>query len=208
MSLRIEIIKNSPVTSNCFVVSASDGDSCLIVDPGTCDNTSLLTYLEGENLCPQYVILTHEHFDHIGGVELLRKKYNIQLIASRACSEVIEFPKRNMSVFYDGVGFSVAGADLITEDIGCLNWEGYCLDFITCPGHTSGGICISLDDFLFSGDTMIYHLKTVTKLPGGDKEELIQTLKNLFSMFEPYKKVLPGHGEAFFFKDVKMEDFL
>ena len=55
---------------------------------------------------------------------------------------------------------------------------------------------------------MIHNLKTVTKLPGGDKNQLRKTLTHLFSQFSPRVQVLPGHGEAFFFKDVEVENFI
>ena len=208
MSLRIKTIKNNPVTSNCYIVSCSMGNSCVIIDPGSRDCVSLLIYLEREHLLPEYVILTHEHFDHIGGVDALRKHFNIQLIASRGCSEAIGIPKRNMSVFYDGRGWRIGKADIITEEVRSLKWEKYHLDFIESPGHTLNGISISIEDVLFTGDTMIHNLKTVTKLPGGDKKQLRKTLTHLFSQFSPCVKVLPGHGEAFFFKDVEVENFI
>ena len=82
------------------------------------------------------------------------------------------------------------------------------MDFIESPGHTLNGISISIEDVLFTGDTMIHNLKTVTKLPGGDKNQLRKTLTHLFSQFSPRVQVLPGHGEAFFFKDVEVENFI
>lgn len=208
MSLRIKTIKNNPVTSNCYIVSCSIGNSCIIIDPGSRDCIPLLNYLEKEHLFPDYVILTHEHFDHIGGVDVLREHFDIQLITSRGCSEAIGIPKRNMSVFYDGRGWGIGKADIVTEEIKNLNWGKYHLDFIESPGHTLNGICISIGDILFSGDTMIHNLKTVTKLPGGDKDQLRKTLTYLFSQFSPHTQILPGHGEAFFFEDVKIEDFI
>ena len=54
MSLRIKTIKNNPVTSNCYIVSCSMGNSCVIIDPGSRDCVSLLTYLEREHLFPEY----------------------------------------------------------------------------------------------------------------------------------------------------------
>lgn len=209
MSLVVHIIKNSPVDSNCYVLSHTGFHGCIIIDPGSSDCVELMTYLAQNSLSPQYIILTHEHFDHIGGVEVLRGKYkDVLLVASEMCSVAIGKPKLNMSIFYDGYGFAVHEADILTTKFRYIDWEGERIDFIASPGHTKGGICISVDGFIFSGDTMIYKLRTVTKLPGGSKEELSCSLKKIFSEFPESKKVFSGHGEPFLLKDVQVSDFL
>ena len=76
--LKVKRIKNNPIDSNCYVIyDKALGDDCIIVDPGSEDNSNLYDLLNSENLYPQYIILTHEHFDHCWGVDLLVEKYHI-----------------------------------------------------------------------------------------------------------------------------------
>ena len=71
MSIHIAQIKNQPVDSNCYVVSHEGFQGCIVIDPGTKDGDELFKYLTGKNLRPEFIILTHEHFDHIWGVNKL-----------------------------------------------------------------------------------------------------------------------------------------
>ena len=62
---------------------------------------------------PEYIFLTHEHFDHIWGVNLLKEIYNSHLICSLTCSQKIVNKKKNMSIFYNQVGFEIYPVDII-----------------------------------------------------------------------------------------------
>jgi glyoxylase-like metal-dependent hydrolase (beta-lactamase superfamily II) len=196
--LLIKKIINYPVTSNCFVLHKSGSTNCVIVDPGTLDNKELIYYLK-KNLNPVYIILTHQHFDHIWGVNDLRNRFpNIKTISNEVCSEMISNIKDNCSLFYDQIGFKVSMADIITEKINNrLNYEEYIIKFYTTPGHSSGSICFIIGDNLFTGDTLIFNKKTITKLPKGSQEDLTQSKLLLHSLKGLNLIVYPGHGKIF-----------
>jgi hydroxyacylglutathione hydrolase len=90
----IKKIKNDPISSNCYVIHNKVNQECLIIDPGTENNYTLNKYLNYKKIFPKYVILTHEHFDHIWGVIDLQKKYNFILICNKVCSNAISDPKK------------------------------------------------------------------------------------------------------------------
>lgn len=197
--LQIKTITNCPVASNCFVVFENRSTHCIIIDPGTSDNKELVCYLEKNNLNPIYIILTHQHFDHIWGVNDLRNRFlDIKVISNKICSEMITNSKDNCSLFYDQIGFKVSTADIITEQMNdCLKYEEYTIKFYNTPGHSSGSICFIIGNNIFTGDTLIYNEKTITKLPTGSKEDLLQTNLVLNSLKGLNLTVYPGHGEIF-----------
>jgi len=157
---------------------------------------------------PEYIFLTHEHFDHIWGVNLLKEIYNSQLICSLACSQKIVNKKKNMSIFYNQVGFEIYPADIIVYDETKIQWFNNIFQFIETPGHTDGSICIRIDGKLFTGNTMIKNHKTVIKFPGGNKEKLEKSLAELFSISANQKVIVyPGHGEVFILEDFSPADF-
>ena len=82
---------NNPISSNCFVVfDKAKGLHCIIIDPGSEIQSELFEYLDSYNLVPEFIILTHEHFDHCWGVNGLREKYNdIKLVCSSECSSTM-----------------------------------------------------------------------------------------------------------------------
>lgn len=199
MSLHIETIVNYPIPSNCFVVSDTARTShCIVIDPGTESCNDLMNYLKACRLIPDCVILTHEHFDHIAGVTLLKRLYDCKLIASENCSVFIQNPKSNLSLFRDGVGFSVQGADWKISNHDSFEWYGYHCGIYVAKGHSAGGIVIVMDTNLFTGDTLMWNLKTVTKLPTSSKEELNHSL-DLIKSFRSLGRmhVYAGHGPDF-----------
>ena len=83
-----------PVTeSNCYVIR--EEDKCMIIDPN--DFTAIRELLQKLGLMPGLVLLTHEHCDHIGGLNELRRTYPVTVAATEACSAGIGNQTRNMS---------------------------------------------------------------------------------------------------------------
>ena len=194
----IESLRNFPVDSNCYIVKKQHADKCVIVDPAQGNGSELHRYLLDKKIKPDYIILTHEHFDHISSIEYLRKEFGCKLIATRACSEKITHPKKNLSLFYDQVGFACEPADILIEKNNFyFDWSGTGICFYITPGHSEGGLCFSIGDHLFTGDTLMQHYKPIVKLPGGNKGKLIESIKMLFREFDKTTIVFPGHGEPF-----------
>lgn len=198
--LTIHQIINSPVPSNCFVIlDKAVGRECVVVDPGSKSDEQLFSFLEKEGLIPQYIILTHEHFDHCWGVNELVGRYQIPIICSALCAECIKYEKRNCSVFYDNKERFVIEKDTKTvESInGVLPFCSINFKFFPTPGHTKASICTTIGRYLFTGDTLLKDVRTVTKLPTGSKEDLEQTLEILKRMKGEDLVICPGHGERF-----------
>ncbi|MEG1723996.1 MAG: MBL fold metallo-hydrolase [Anaerovoracaceae bacterium] len=199
MSLQVIQIINSPIPSNCFIVFDKEvNNNCLIIDPGSESNELLENKLNEFELIAEYIILTHEHFDHCWGVNQLREKHNVKLICSADCSEAIQQEKKNMSLFYNQVGFKIKRADIIIENINNqVSWNKYTIESIVTKGHTSASICIIIEENLFTGDSLIKGMKIITKLPTGSKEEFIKSIKQFMNWKGYGFIVYPGHGEIF-----------
>ncbi len=196
----IEVYKleNTPVASNCFVVYDNAVKSCIIIDPGSDDQSLLFQYLDSNQLIPKYVILTHEHFDHCWGVNGLRKKYNkIKLVCSSECSYAIQDKKRNYSVFYEQPGFEIDAADIQIKNNCSLKIINKSIQFTLAKGHSASGIIFTIDNYIFTGDELIKDVKTVTKLKTGSKERLQESIHFLRAMKGRSLIVCPGHGDVF-----------
>ena len=86
-------------------------------------------------------------------------------------------------------------ADLFLKDGDVLECGGLNFEIIHTPGHTEGGICIKVEENLFTGDTLFYMSVGRTDLGRGSYEELMNSLKKLLEMDENLN-VYPGHGTA------------
>lgn len=191
---------NEPVPSNCYVIYNGVKDrSCVVVDPGSRNNTELLSFLEDNSLAPQYIILTHEHFDHIWGVNELVARYKAPIVCSELCSQRIKDSFDNCSAMYDDSMAVIINEPTISiQSINfSLPFGGCQLKFYETPGHTDASICFTLNGCLFTGDTLLKDLKTVTKLPTGSKDKLKETLQIFRTMQCQGLKVYPGHRDSF-----------
>lgn len=195
---RVERIVNKPISSNSFVIWGTNNKDCLIIDPGSENCFDLLTFLSTKELIPTKIILTHHHFDHIWGVNQLRNIYpKIELVCSDVCSEFIINRKRNCSIYYDGEGFELKDADITFASRFSIPFQSKKINMEIAPGHSKSSILIQAEKHLFTGDTLIYNLKTIVKLPSASVKDLHQTLDLIKSYQGNEMIVHAGHGESF-----------
>lgn len=210
MDVFVEKIVNSPINSNCFIIFKRNCSSCIIVDPGSKDSLEIVDFITKNNLKPEFVILTHEHFDHVWGVNELKSKYDIKIISRQLCSDKIVDRKKNMSLFYDQIGFETNPCDITIESIeNTLFWNDVKIDFIKTPGHTDCSISFLIFDKIFVGDLIIPGFKTVTKLPSGNKKDLLDSLNVIEALHKGRNlKAYPGHGDMFRLDEINVENIL
>jgi glyoxylase-like metal-dependent hydrolase (beta-lactamase superfamily II) len=201
----------TPAFSSCaYVVLKSETDEALVIDPGNPVADGMIDLLDSLQVRQvPYIILTHEHFDHIAGVEPLRERFGSRLVCSQPCAEAIGNPKSNMSFYKDGKGMACGPADWICERDGWeLRWSAGSIRLIPTPGHSPGGLCVAIGAHLFTGDTLLGNRRTPTHLPGGDADTLRQSLNLLLNQFDSKTLVYPGHGSCFAFGEVDIRKLL
>ncbi len=179
----------------------------LVIDP--IDNDDILVELG--NAKSVTVLLTHEHFDHICGLNKLRKAFSCKVIASKVCSERMQDVKANMSLYADIMvtvakneiqvpeswePFSCNEADITFDDSYAFTWMGHSVKLIATPGHSPGSCCILADDKLFSGDTILEN-QMMIGFPGSSKKVFRkETIPLLEKLLYSVNFVYPGHGEV------------
>lgn len=196
------------IESNAYVMI--NGTDALIIDP--VDTEEFWNFLKDSGIRRATVVLTHEHFDHIGGLNRLRCEAECTVYAHSECSRLIGSASKNLSStanvvaeFNDQVGrsgivvepFACAPADHTFDHESKFLWQGHEIRLLATPGHSSGSICAVLDErLLFSGDTLL-GVPTITRLPGGSKKAFRETtLPKLEKMRKQIEMVFPGHGNV------------
>ena len=198
--MKVKRIINEPVPSNCYVLyNESRGDDCIVVDPGSKDNSDLIGFLEANHLTPRYIILTHEHFDHIWGVNDIVERYKVPIVCSELYSQRIKDSFDNCSAMYDDTMAVIINSPVVSiESFGSILKIGKeSIRFYSTPGHSEASIIFAVGEFLFTGDVLINGLKTVTNLPTGSKEKLKETLNVFRKLQGAGLMVYPGHGDSF-----------
>mgnify|MGYP000350349985 CR=1 FL=1 len=195
MNLAIRMMVLGPVQTNCYFLINEDTKEVLIVDPAD-RAQKIIEWINSEGLKPVAILLTHGHFDHIMGIDTLRREWSVPVYASALEQKVLTDANVNLSVAY-GAGYVFADAKFL-EDGASLALAGYQIRMISTPGHTAGGCCyyIEEEEVLFSGDTLFAGSVGRTDFPTGRMSTLVRSVKERLLSLPEDTQVYPGHMEA------------
>lgn len=195
----INQIINPHFNSNTYFINKSENDSFIIIDPGDLDLKSLSVFLSNKSLKICNVILTHEHYDHICGLKSLSSLFDINLFLSSYCYKNINNPKKNLSDYLDVEILNDLSPKniFIVSDNETINISNFMFKFYYTPGHSEGSICIGFNKVIFTGDSLLKDYKTITSLPGGNKNDYKNTKDKIHKILDEYETVYPGHGSIF-----------
>lgn len=177
------------LVENIYIVEINK--KCFIVDPGY-DFEGVVEIIETNKFKPEFIILTHGHGDHIGSAKELKEKYNIPIYAHLEEKELLNDPRLNLSYTMYGEISLEADRYLVEED--SIDFEGKKLKLFYTPGHTKGGMCILIDNHLFTGDTLFANSIGRSDFPTGDYEELINSIESKLLVLDDEIIVHPGHN--------------
>ncbi|MBS7009887.1 MBL fold metallo-hydrolase [Anaerostipes sp.] len=214
---RIRILTDSITQSNCYIIE--ENQKAVVIDPN--QEKMLIDFLEKQNWQVKQIFLTHEHCDHIRGLNLLRDIYKAPVTAQEECSRGIQNSVSNMSrimgtylyfkngqkeiIDYEPFVCRPADETFLKEQF--WSFEGHELRAVSLPGHTPGSSCLILDKTrLFSGDYLLPGEKVVTRLPGGNEEDYEKKAKPFLKKLPLEMLVYPGHGTSFVLSDEVMKD--
>lgn len=188
--MKIKRIPSGPLMVNTYLTWDEKNNKGFIVDPGGF-NDNIAKAIAEENIELEYIILTHGHCDHIGGVEEIKAKYGSKIVAAKAELPMLENSRLNMSVDF-GVPVEFT-PEILVEDGDTLEIGNMLLHFIMTPGHSEGGMCIRIGKILFSGDTLFCASVGRTDFAGGSMDTLIKSIKEKLFVLDDDTQVFPGH---------------
>jgi glyoxylase-like metal-dependent hydrolase (beta-lactamase superfamily II) len=176
--------------TNTYIVTGNS-KSCAVIDPGF-EPKAILDKVAQLGLSVDAVLLTHGHFDHVGGVESIVRTTGCELWMHEGDWSQ---PNDPMSRYFYPIGNCDFTNVSFCEDGQQIHAGG--LDFTVCatPGHTPGSVCYLCGDALFSGDTLFALSCGRTDLPGGDWDAIQDSLARL-ARLNGDLNVYSGHGEA------------
>lgn len=165
-----------------------DEKTAVVIDPA---QPRIADEAKRRGLTVTHVLLTHGHFDHIGGCAALQAEgAKVGCLAKEA---PLALGKNNMADYFGGhvPPFSV---DFTFGDGDILSLDGMQFLVIATPGHTAGGACFCIGDHLFTGDTLFAGDIGRSDLPTGSGAQLTESVRKLYAIQGDFT-VCPGHGE-------------
>lgn len=178
---KIHTLALGDLQTNCYLVWDDRGVSCAVIDPGA-EPEAILSQTENLGLRIEAILLTHGHFDHVGGVKALTRETGC---AAYLCEEELVLPPQ-----------LTAGPLQYTHTYGEgdeIGLAGLHFRVLRTPGHTPGSVCLVTENALFSGDTLFAGSCGRTDFPGGSWAQMGTSLSRLAQLEKNYR-VYPGHG--------------
>ena len=185
------IVKNATfgsIQNNCYLVVDEKTNCSALVD---CTESSqkMLDFIGDTDL--KYIFLTHGHFDHITGVKGVKEKYGARVVISHEDAPMLSSAKLSLAAFCGGEQ-NIVEPDILVADGDVVKLNDIEFKVISTPGHTKGGVCYLVGDYIFTGDTLFFCSCGRTDFPGGSSQEIIASLKKIAAL-DGDLKVMPGH---------------
>ena len=196
----------SKYTSNIFILEKKDNSEVWLIDIG--DFEPLKGRLPAGKTVAG-VFLTHPHFDHIGGINELKAYYpEMQVLGSGQTLQALNNPKENLSFYHEEPVVFSGSSCLNLDDLQEFElYPSLKLGIYQTPGHYSGSLTFKLNNFWFTGDSIVPGYPVVTKLKGGDRQINQVSLDRLFGMFSDEDIICSGHGEMVKAKSLNRKDY-
>jgi hydroxyacylglutathione hydrolase len=185
---------------NCYILFDEISKETAVIDPGG-NTEEIIGEIENLSGSIKYVILTHGHFDHTGGVSILIKRYGAKLIINKKDEDLV-LGEENIYGPY-GENGSFIKADFYVKEGDEFYLGQNKIKCIETPGHSPGGMCYYIDGSLFSGDTLFLFSVGRYDLYGGDYESLMKSIKEKLFILPEDTIVYPGHGPKTIIKNEK-----
>jgi hydroxyacylglutathione hydrolase len=195
--MRVQAFIVGVLATNCYIVNCRETGNAVIIDPGfdsAAEATQIFRYVEEEKLKIKFVLNTHGHSDHIGGNEVLRKKYGVPVCIHELDAHEIA-----------SLNGKTSEQTVMLRDADLVEFKDAKLRVIHTPGHTPGSICLLGEKLVFTGDTLFAGGIGRTDFLGGSSRDLKFSLEKLLRLPESLI-VYPGHGPETIIAEEKQDN--
>lgn len=188
--MKIKTLAVGPIMTNCYLLCDEQAGVCAVIDPGE-EGHRIAAAVEESGCSLQYILLTHGHYDHFTGIPELLEHYPdtpVYIHPNDAVEKntnpwALKFPRMDEKhQRWYGEGDRLELGSLIIQ-------------VLETPGHSSGSVCLLVENVIFAGDTLFCGSCGRTDFPDGDTGAILRSLARLARLEGNYR-VYPGHDRA------------
>ena len=183
----------------CTYVLSGDRGECVIIDPGACgerEHARLVEYIEASGLTVKNILLTHGHFDHTLGLSPAARQWPVPVYMSGLDRGVFDSAVGICDAL--GLPYQPYDGQMLPLEEGPLQvLSGVKMEVIATPGHTQGSVCFYLPEegLLLAGDTIFMGSVGRSDHPGGNFDQLMDSIRAKVCTLPAATRILPGHGK-------------
>jgi glyoxylase-like metal-dependent hydrolase (beta-lactamase superfamily II) len=181
--------------TNCYVTADRESGDALIIDPGDSAD-EIYAVVSGTGLTVRGIVNTHCHTDHILANGELKDRFHCPLMIHEADAPGLTDPTMNLATLVGYRGPTSPPADRLLRDGDEITFGEITFQVIHTPGHTPGCICLYTPGVLMSGDTLFASGIGRTDFPGGNYEQILDSIRRRLMILPPETQVYPGHGPS------------
>ena len=192
----LESFPVGPLQCNCTILGDEQVREAIVIDPGD-DVTRIYRRLTERGLTLKQILVTHAHIDHVGGALKLKRLTGAPIYMNENDLPLLQ----TMEMQAAWLGLSApetAPPDSALADGQTVGLQNYAARILHTPGHTQGSICLHFVPLklLIAGDTLFAGSIGRTDLPGGDYDQIIDSIQSRLMALPDETSVIPGHGPA------------
>lgn len=192
--MRITCITVGPLEENCWLLHDEASGDVVLVDPGA-EPERICAAVEASGGTLRAIWLTHAHFDHIGGVQGVRRGFpGVRVHLHAADQPVFAFGARSAASW--GIPFEqpdAADEELMEGQV--MRCGDTAFEVWHLPGHAPGHVAFISGDAMFGGDVLFAGSIGRTDLPLASPSDMDASLRRVARLPEGIA-VYPGHGPA------------
>jgi glyoxylase-like metal-dependent hydrolase (beta-lactamase superfamily II) len=193
VTLVVDTYELGPIATNGYIVRAEAGAAeAVVVDPGG-EAKRLSDELAGMGARCSAILITHGHWDHLGGVADLAEATGAPVHMAEDERALLEDINSFTPFTFELRAYT---PDVLLQGDEALEFAGISFTTVRIPGHSPAHLAYYADGCLFSGDLVFAGSVGRTDLPGADWDTLVESIRMLSDRFPPDTVVYPGHGPA------------